>query len=72
MGLEIGRGLGQSGVRKLGSKWHVDGVRAVGGRHVQLVSVAAASRGTQGDGPREQAQYNHYRLCPLVDKLILK
>ena len=47
MGLEFGRGLGQSGVRRLGSKRRMDGVGAVGGRHVRLVSVAAASRGTQ-------------------------
>ena len=61
---ELRKGLAQPGVRRPGSKGCGDGTRAVGGRHVWLISVATISwdTGMQGDGPQEQAQYNHYRL----------
>ena len=71
--LEIGRELGRSGVRRPGSKQHMDGVGAVGGSPGVACLSCSCQPGhtdTQGDGPREQAQYDHYRICPSVDKLI--
>ena len=40
----------QPGVGRTGSKWHGDGVRAVGGHLVWLITVAATSRVTQDHG----------------------